>query len=134
MNCESQKIIWSISAGGCDWRSKRGREEPPHVRGRRPREVTSRLRSGAAAESTRLRQHRNGRDKLPRVRGQGGRPRGDTQRPRSGAAMRGVTLLPRAGAAGRRSYPTLPRPRPGAADGRTNPTSKEPWLCRRRRA
>ena len=30
--------------------------------------------------------------------------------------------------------PTTPRPRPGAVAGRTNPTSKEPWLHRRRRA
>ena len=27
-----------------------------------------------------------------------------------------------------------PRPRPGVVAGRTNPTSKEPWLCGRRRA
>ena len=37
-------------------------------------------------------------------------------RPRSGAATRGVT----------------PRPRSGAAAGRSNPTSKEPWLRGRR--
>ena len=55
---------------------------------------------GAVAESTRLPRHRNGGEELPRVRGQGGRPRRVT-----------------------------PRPRPGAAAGRTNPTSKEPWLC-----
>ena len=52
---------------------------------------------------------------LPRVQGQRGRLRGDTQRPRSGVA-------------GRRSYPTPPRPRPGAASGRSNPMSKEPGL------
>ena len=28
---------------------------------------------------------------------------------------------------------TTPRPRSGAAAGRSNPTSKEPWLCGRRR-
>ena len=39
----------------------------------------------------------------------GGRPRGDTQRPRSGAA------------AGR-SYPTPPSLRPGSVAGRSNPT------------
>ena len=62
-----------ISAGGCDdWRTKRGREELPQseVRGRsredhmpegrRPRGVTPRPRSGAVAESARLRQRRNG--------------------------------------------------------------------------
>ena len=33
-----------------------------------------------------------------------------------------------------RNYPTPPRPRPRAAGGRSNPTSKEPWLRWRRRA
>ena len=33
-----------------------------------------------------------------------------------------------------RSYLMLLSPRPGAVAGRTNPTSKEPWLHRRRRA
>ena len=33
-----------------------------------------------------------------------------------------------------RSYLTLLSPRPGAVAGRTNPTSKELWLHRRRRA
>ena len=41
---------------------------------------------------------------------------------------------PRSGAVAERSYPTPPRPRPGAAAGRTNPTSKETWLHRHRRA
>ena len=41
--------------------------------GRQPRGVTPRPRSGAAAESTRLRRRRNGREELPRVRGQGQR-------------------------------------------------------------
>ena len=44
--------------------------------GRRPRGVTPRPRSGAAAESTRLRRRRNRREALPRVGGQGGRLRG----------------------------------------------------------
>ena len=98
-----------------------------------PRGVTPRPRSGAAAESIRLRQHRNGQEELPRVRGQGGRPRGDTQSPRSGAVTRGVTSRPSSGAAARRRYPTPLSLRPGAVAGKTNPTSKEPWLhgCRR---
>ena len=64
----------------------------------------------------------------------GGRSRGDTQRPRSGAtAGRSypTPLSPRPGAAAGRSNP---RPRPGAAAGRTNPTSKKLWLHGRRRA
>ena len=48
----------------------------------------------------------------------GGRPRGDTQHPGSGVATRAVTLCLR----------------PGVVAGRTNPTSKEPWLHGRRRA
>ena len=96
----------------------RGRSrEDPMPEGWRPRGVTPFLRSGAAAESNRLRRGRNGGEELPYIRGQGGQPRGDTQRPRSGAATRGV----------------IPRPRPGVAGGRSYPTSKEPWLhgCRR---
>jgi len=67
-------------------------------------------------------------------------PTGTTPRPRSGAATRRVTPHPRSGAGARRSYP-MPqargqgrRPRSGAAARRTNPTSKEPWLHRCRRA
>ena len=39
--------------------------------GRQPRGVTPRPRSGAVAKSARLRQHRNGREELPHVRGCG---------------------------------------------------------------
>ena len=93
--------------------------------GRQLRGVTPRPRSGAAAESARLRRHRNGPEELPSVRGQGGRPRGATQHPTSGVATRGVTLRPRSGVVDGRSCPMPPRPRPGAEAGRTNPTSKE---------
>ena len=44
------------------------------------------------------------------------------------------TPSPRPGVAGRRSYPTPPRPRQRAVAGRTNPMSKEQWLRGRRRA
>ena len=40
--------------------------------GRRPRGVTPRPRSGAVAESARLRRHRNGQEELPHVGGHGG--------------------------------------------------------------
>ena len=46
------------------------------LEGRRPRRVTPRPRSGAAAESARLRRRRNGREKLPCVRGQERQPGG----------------------------------------------------------
>ena len=67
----------------------RGRSrEDPMQEGRRPRGVIPRPRSGAAAESARLR-----------------RRRGATLRLRSGAATKGVTQHPRSGVAARRSYP-----------------------------
>ena len=62
----------------------------------------------------------------------GQRPRGVTPRRRTGAVAES-TDCDGTGMA-ERSYPTPPRPRPGAAAGRTNPTSKEPWLHRHRRA
>ena len=40
--------------------------------GRWPTGVTPRPRSGAVAESDRLRQRRNGREELPHIRGKGG--------------------------------------------------------------
>ena len=87
--------------------------EDPMPEGLRPRGVTPRRRSGAAAESTRLRRRRNGGEELPRVRGQRGRPRGVTPRLRSGAA-------------GGRSYPTPLSQRPGAAGGRELPHASMP--------
>ena len=73
--------------------------------GQRPRGITLRPRSGAVAESARLRRRRNGQEELPRVQGQGQQPGGAT-----------------------------PRPKPGEAAERSNPTSKEWWLRGRRRA
>ena len=84
-------------------------QEDPMPEGRRPRGVTPRPKSGAAAESTRLRRCRNGCEEPPRIQGQGGRPRG-------------VTPYPRLGAVAGRSYPTPLSPRPGAAARRSNPT------------
>ena len=59
-----------------------------------PRGATPRPRSGAAAESTRLQWRRNGGDELPRVRGQGRRPGGDTQYPKPEARGGGQEELP----------------------------------------
>ena len=54
----------------------RGRSrEDPMPEGRRPRGVTPRLRSGAAAKSARLQWRRNSGEELPHVRGQGQWPR-----------------------------------------------------------
>ena len=96
----------------------RGRSwEDPMPKGLRPRGVTPHPRSGAVAESTRLRRCRNGLEELPPVRGQGQRRE----------------ELPLVQGQGRQPGGATPRLRPGAVAGRTNPTSKEPWLrgCRR---
>ena len=51
----------------------RGRsQEDPMPEGWRPRGVTARPRSGAAAESARLRWHRNDREELPKSEVRGG--------------------------------------------------------------
>ena len=68
----------ALSAGGCDRASAAERSHPtskvrgrsredPMPKGQRPRGVTPRPRSGAAAESTRLRRRRNGGEELPRA-------------------------------------------------------------------
>ena len=71
--------------------------EDPMPEGWWPRGVTPRLRSGAAAESARLRWRRNGGEELPKSEVRGG---------------------------GREELPTPPRLRPEAAARRTNPTPK----------
>ena len=68
------------------------------------RGVTPRPRSGAVAGSARLRWCRSSEEELPHVGGQGQQLGGATPPPRSGAAAE-----------------------------RSNPTSKELWLCGRRR-
>ena len=85
----------------------------------------------------------SGREELPCVQGQG-RPGGDTPRPRSGAAGRSHLAPearsgdpeepPRARGQRRQLGGATPRPRPGVAAERSNPTSKERWLHRHRRA
>ena len=75
--------------------------------GRRPRGVTPRPRSAAAAESTRLRQRRNGREELPSVRGQGWQLGGATHAPGQGP---GREELPSVRGQGRRLGGPTPRP------------------------
>ena len=101
--------------------SDRSREDPM-PEGRRPRGVTPRLRSGAVAESARLRWHRNGQEALSHVRGQGRRP---AEKSYPASKVRG---------GGQRSYPTphtrgqgqqpggpTPRPRSGGYTGAGGP-------------
>ena len=66
---------------------------------------------------------------MPEARG-GGREEQPTPKARS--CDERSYPRPRSGAAARRSYPTPLSPRPMAAAGRSNPMSKELWLCRRR--
>ena len=75
--------------------------------GRQPRGVTPRPRSGAMAKSTRLCRRRNGREELPCVRGQWGRPRGNTQHQRPGAAAGRSYPTPEARGSGREDQPHL---------------------------
>ena len=57
--------------------------EDPIPEGQRPRRATTRPRSGAAAESARLRQRRSSQEEPPPTQGQGRRRRGATPGPRS---------------------------------------------------
>ena len=147
----------ALSAGSCDRRTERGREEPPYVRsqgqksredpmpeGQWPRGVTPSPRSGAAAESARLRWRRNCREELPCVPGQRRRLGGDTLHLRPGAAAErshpmseargcGREELSCVGDQGRLGGVTL-CPRPGVVARRSNRTSKEQWLHGHRRA
>ena len=104
--------------GSCDRCSKcRGEELPhfqaqgqklggPHARRGAAKRVTPCPRSGAAAESARLRRHRKGREELPK------------------SEVRGSTReeLPQERGKGRGLGGATPRPRPEAADGRSYPT------------
>ena len=88
----------------------RGRsQENPMPKGRRPRGVTPRPRSGAAADSARLQQHRNGWEDLPCMWGQGGRSRGVIPCPGQRRHREDYSASRSELAAGR-SYPTPPYP------------------------
>ena len=99
-----------------------GQEELPHVRGQgQQRRVPDCDGAGTAERSYPASEvRRGGREEIPSVRVRGG---GQEELPHA--------PTPEARAAAWRSNLLL---RPGAAAGRTNPTSKEPWLPRRRRA
>ena len=91
----------------------RGRSlEDPMPEGRRPRGVTQRPRSGAAAESARLLRRRNGGEELPKseVRGVAERRYPANEVRGSGQEELPHALKHEAGAAGGKSYPTPPRP------------------------
>ena len=99
----------------------RGRsQEDPMPEGRRPRGVTLRPRSGAAAGRSYPTPEAKGSSQVekPHARGQGRR----WEEP------------PHAQGQGRQPGGATPHPRPGTAARWSNPMSKEWWLCGRRRA
>ena len=82
-------------------------------KGRRPRGDTPRPRSGAVAESARLRWGRNGREELPNIQGRGSYPvpefRSGSQECQAATAQeqpRVATPRPGSGAVAESSYPT----------------------------
>ena len=107
----------TVSTGGCDRHTKHSREEVPHVRGQRQMPGGPHVRRAVAKRSY----------PTSEVRGSGL----DSQAATAQELPRGATLRPRTGATARRNDL---HPRPGAEAGRSNPTSKEWWLCGRRRA
>ena len=90
----------ALSAGGCDRRTKRGREEPPHVRGQGQKPGGPHARRAAAKRSY----------PTSEVRGSGREYETATELERP----RGATLRRRPGALAGRTNPT---PRPGAVAG-----------------
>ena len=84
-----------------------------------PRGVTTHPRSGAAAESTRLRWRRNGREELPQSEVRGGGQEELPQAQGQGCWPRGASPCQRPGAEARRSNPT---PRAKGGGRRSNPT------------
>ena len=110
-----------LSAGGCDRPAKRGREEPPHVRGQGQKLGGPHSRRAASRRSYPTSEVR-GRGREYQTATAQEQPRGDTPRPRSGGQLRGDTQRPRSGAAAGRRYSMLLSPRPRAAGGSSYPT------------
>ena len=101
----------------------RGRSrEDPMPEGPRPRGLTPRQRSGAAAKSARLQRRRNGRKELPASEDRG---RDREEIPSVRGQVRPWKELTRVRGQGQRLRGATPRPRPRVVAGRTNPTSRE---------
>ena len=110
-----------------------GRGELRHVQGQRQKPGGPHARRAGAKTSYPTSEVRAGSQECQAVTAQ--EPwRRATQVRGQGRRLGGATPRPHTGGQGQRRGGTTPRPRPGAAAGRTNPTSKEPWLRRRRRA
>ena len=99
--------------GGCNLRTKRGREELPHVRGQRQRPRVPGCDGAGTAErcypTSKVRGH--GRKELPHIRSQGRWPRGATPHLRSGGCTgaggpKGAIPHSRSGGVAVRKYPS----------------------------
>ena len=125
---------------------KRSREEPAHIRGQGQKPGGPHAQRAVAKRSYPTSEVRGSGREYQTATAQEW-PRGATLRARSGgpaerryptSEVRGGEErsypVSRSGAAAGRIYPTLLSLRPGAAARRTNRTSKEPSLHRRRRA
>ena len=107
----------------------RGRSwEDPMPQGQWPRGITPHPRSGAAAESARLRRLRNGQEELPHARGQGQWPRvpgsdsaGAAERSYPKSEVRGGGRECQAVTAPEQLREATLHPRLEAVAGRTNP-------------
>ena len=89
---------------------RRRSREDPMPKGRWPRGVTPRPRSGAMAEITRLRWRRNGGEELPHVQGQGRLPGADIPRHK-----------PEARGGRREELPHAPKPEAKGGGGEEQP-------------
>ena len=119
-----------LSAGGCDRRTKYGREELPHVRGQEQKPGGPHARRAAAKRSYPTSEVRG-----KRLRGPGCNGAGTAERsyPTSKVRGGGQEELPHVQGQGRWPRGATLRPRPGVVAGRSNPTSKDRRLhgCRR---
>ena len=104
-----------------------------------PRGATPHLRSGAEAESAKLQWHRNSRDELLCIRGQGRQLRGATGHPRPRAVAGRSHPMPEARDGGWEEQPhargqgrlpggSTPRPRSGGCAGVRGPREAIPCL------
>ena len=93
----------------------RGRsQEDPMPEWRQPRGDAPRPRSGAAAESARLRRPRDGQEELPKSKVRGDWPRGATPHPRSGAAVERRYPANKVRDSGQEELPQAPMPEAGS--------------------
>ena len=109
-----------LSAGGCDRRAKRSREEPPHVRGQGWKLGGPHARRAAAKRTYPTSEVRGSSEEYQTVTAQE-RPRGATPRLRSGGAAERRYPASEVRGSGERSYPVS---EVRGSDERSYPTSE----------